>query len=82
MINDELTKPSAELAPIQMDRLISRRQAAAYLNVSIATLARWQCLGTGPDWVRLSGKAGGYTLQALQDFVRARVMPPKVRQAA
>jgi hypothetical protein len=78
----ELLKSSAELGPIEMDRLISRRQAAEYLNVSVATLARWQCLGTGPAWVRLSACAGGYTRQSLQDFVRARVMPPKVRHAA
>jgi hypothetical protein len=78
----ELSKPSGALGPIEMDRLVSRREAAEYLNVSVATLARWQCLGTGPDWVRLSGNTGGYTRQALRDFVRARVMPPKVRHAA
>lgn len=34
---------------------LSRRQAAAYLNISVATLARWASRGTGPAHFKLAG---------------------------
>ncbi|HEY8008760.1 MAG TPA: helix-turn-helix domain-containing protein [Methylocella sp.] len=34
---------------------LSRRQAAAYLNISVATLARWASRGTGPAYFKLAG---------------------------
>jgi len=37
------------------DPLFDTFDAAAYLGTSIPTLERWRRLGTGPDWVKMSG---------------------------
>ena len=39
----------------ELVRYLNRRQAAAYLNISVATLARWASKGTGPAYFKLAG---------------------------
>lgn len=48
--------------------LLSTRQAAAYLNLSAATLNVWRCTGRGPAFVRLVGTVR-YPLADLQAFI-------------
>lgn len=46
--------------------------AAEYLGVSVATLNRWRSTGEGPEYIALSRRAVGYTLEALDRFKEAR----------
>ena len=53
------------------DRLLSPREAAEYINMSIHWLERQRALGLGPDYIRL-GKKGGkiwYRLSVLDAFL-------------
>ena len=74
--------PRPGFALIEMDRIVKRPEAAEFLGVSVPTLDRWQCNGTGPAWVQLGGRRGGYTLRALVAFVQARAAAPRTRRAA
>jgi DNA-binding transcriptional MerR regulator len=47
--------------------LLTQRQAAAYLNVSIRTLQRWRREGIGPPSIRLPN---GYLRYRLADLYR------------
>jgi excisionase family DNA binding protein len=39
------------------DLLMTRREVAAYLRVSVPTLERWAAQGIGPRWRRVGGRA-------------------------
>ncbi len=75
-------RPRPGFALIEMDRIVKRPEAAEFLGVSVPTLDRWQCNGTGPAWVQLGGRRGGYTLRALVEFVQARAAAPRKQRAA
>jgi len=59
--------PSA-LAPPSPSRVLSRRQAAQYLNLHPVTLARWAQAGRGPRYSR-TGERKGRTLYQLDDLL-------------
>ncbi|MBZ9717050.1 helix-turn-helix domain-containing protein [Mesorhizobium sp. AD1-1] len=50
---------------------LSRPEAADYLDVSIATLARWASQKIGPIYVKV-GRHTRYPLSGLDDFLDAR----------
>lgn len=61
-------------------RLLTRREAAAFLNVSTGTLSRWAKDRRGPPWIKLvDGDAGSvrYPLDALDDYLAQRLKSPK-----
>jgi transcriptional regulator with XRE-family HTH domain len=61
-------------------RLLTRRQAAEMLNVSMGTLARWAGERRGPPFVKLvEGEAGSvrYPLDLLDDYLAQRLKSPK-----
>lgn len=61
-------------------RLMTRREAAAYLNVSQATLSRWAADRSGPPFIKLhDGEAGAvrYPSDLLDAFVESRIKQPK-----
>lgn len=61
-------------------RLMTRREAAAYLGVSSATLSRWAADRTGPAFIKLhEGEAGAvrYPSDLLDAFVESRIKQPK-----
>lgn len=37
---------------LHMNYLMTPAQAAAYLNFSVATLAKWRCVGDGPTFIK------------------------------
>lgn len=41
----------------QQSRLLTPREAAAYLRVSESTMSRWRSAGTGPPFLSLGGIA-------------------------
>lgn len=61
----------------QLDELLTRDQAAEYLAITPATLARWASRGTGPNFVRV-GRLARYRTSDLNDFLSRH----EVRQRA
>jgi hypothetical protein len=63
---------------------ITRREAAEYLSrhygtaaVAAVTLARYACIGGGPEFHKIGRKRVGYTVEALDAWMANRVSPPK-----
>lgn len=50
---------------------LSRPEAAEYLDVSVATLARWASQKIGPTYIKV-GRHTRYPLSGLVDFLDAR----------
>lgn len=73
--------PKTVVQPVQArSSLLTRRQAAALLNVSTGTLARWAAERRGPPWIKLvEGDAGSvrYPLAELDDYLAQRLKAPK-----
>jgi hypothetical protein len=66
--------------PVSDRRLMTRRDAAAYLGVSQATLSRWAAERTGPPFVKLhDGEAGAvrYPTDLLAAYLESRIKQPK-----
>lgn len=57
--------------------LISRPEAAAYLGVSVSSLAHWSMNGLGPVFVKL-GRRAWYRQSALDAWIDAQV-PVRMR---
>jgi excisionase family DNA binding protein len=55
---------------IQRPRYLTREQAAAYLCVSVPTLARWASQKTGPCYYRL-GRNAMYVQADLDAFIES-----------
>lgn len=53
-------------------QVLSRREAALYLQVSERTLERWALEGGGPAFVRLGTRRVGYTIETLNTWLRTR----------
>lgn len=56
---------------MSIDRLLTPKEAAAKLQVSVATLRTWRRLGKGPTVVRLSRKTYRYSEECLKEFIEA-----------
>lgn len=69
------------LAPIDFRRLLPPTAAADMLGVSVASLARWRCDGTGPVFVKLGGRVG-YDPADLTAWVESRRRSTTARVAA
>lgn len=54
------------------DCLMTRNEAAAYLNLAPQTLANWCAKGAGPAVVRISVRCIRYRLSDLVTFVNER----------
>jgi excisionase family DNA binding protein len=53
--------------------LMNPREAAAYLRVSMATLAKWRTLRKGPSYTR-TGKTVKYDKKALDSYLKKNVV--------
>ncbi len=59
------------------DQLLTKKQAAKYLNVSVALLSRWIMEHRGPRYVKLSAPTGSraglvrYRIEDLRPFIDA-----------
>ena len=54
---------------IDADTLLSSRQMAKVMGVSLATLSRRRCVGEGPPFLRLSSTKVAYPLGAYRTWV-------------
>jgi predicted DNA-binding transcriptional regulator AlpA len=65
------------------DTLLTRREVAEYLRVSVATLERWARLGVGPRPHRIGPNTVRYRLSTLLGRMPSEGTPrPKTRSAA
>jgi hypothetical protein len=74
------TNPAGEVSAVPRRQLMTRAEAAAYLNVSPGTLSRWAADRTGPPFIKLhDGEAGSvrYPSDLLAAFLESRIKQPK-----
>jgi predicted DNA-binding transcriptional regulator AlpA len=60
--------------------LLTREQAAEYLSVSVATMARWACERQGPPYVKIGRGANAsvrYPSDLIDEYVDSRLKKPK-----
>lgn len=55
---------------------VTAREAAAYLGLALPTLSLMRQTRTGPPWCRVSPRRVVYEIQALRDYMAARVVNP------
>lgn len=60
--------------PTHPAALLTEIQAAEVLNLSIRTLQAWRVRGSGPRFVRLSGRAVRYRNADLAAYIEARTV--------
>lgn len=63
---------SAQIAPARTV-ILTTRQAAKYLGLSMSTLNKWRCYGFGPKYLKL-GRAVRYRLDELDRYLEARLL--------
>lgn len=56
---------------MSIEKLLTPREAAAKLQVSLSTLRSWRRLGKGPTVVRLSRRTYRYSEECLKEFIEA-----------
>lgn len=55
---------------------ITTKQAAEYLGVSPTFLEKARHFGTGPEYVRIGGRAIRYSVEALERYAQTDVVTP------
>lgn len=62
------------------DRLLTTRQAAAFLTIPANTLERWRCkrVRRGPRFIQLHAHAVRYRVRDLEVFLEARTIRPNM----
>ncbi len=55
-----------------LDDLVSRKEAAGILGVSVKSLEGWAQKGIGPEIIRLSPKLIRYSIRSLKEFQSGR----------
>ncbi len=53
--------------------ILTTRQAAQYLGLSMSTLNKWRCYGTGPKYLKL-GRAVRYQQEELDRYLETRLL--------
>lgn len=54
-------------------RLLRELEAAKVLGVSLRSLQQYRLDGRGPEYVQIMDRRIGYTMEALQEWVKGRV---------
>src|SRR3712207_4835936 len=88
----EHSRTEARMTDDPKPALLNARCAAAFLDLSPGTLAKWRVIGKGPSFVKLGSRVA-YRTNDLEDWLRARVristtdpgytarsIPPSARQ--
>lgn len=60
------------MVPANRPALLTDVEAAAYLRHSPSTLRSWRCLGSGPPYVKLSGRVF-YRQSDLDEYIEQRI---------
>ncbi|PBJ82414.1 DNA-binding protein [Lysobacteraceae bacterium NML93-0399] len=55
-------------------KYMTPREAAAYLSLSHHTLAKWRCVGGGPEFLKWGERMVRYSLADLDTWAAARTL--------
>jgi len=66
-----MSTPLPTTVPLGTGTRVRTREAALYIGLSPATLAKWRCLGGGPPFAKL-GRAVVYELRDLDAWCSAK----------
>ena len=64
------------------EKLLTTRQAGAYLKMSFRTLEGWRLEGRGPEFIRLEKRLVRYELNTLKAYAEASVDNSRRAQSA
>ena len=53
-------------------RILRTAEAAEYVGLSASTLEKKRLIGGGPDFIRLGGRAVGYDIKDLDEWLEAQ----------
>jgi predicted site-specific integrase-resolvase len=67
--SDPQANATASPEPVEARPLLTAKEAAARLGVTAKALESWRGVGTGPVYIRLSGKFIRYKTEDLDAFV-------------
>jgi hypothetical protein len=56
----------------RLKRVLRPPDASDFIGLAVSTLAKMRLNGTGPDFVKLSPRAVGYTIEMLVDYAEKR----------
>ena len=56
------------------DAMLSSKQVAELMGVSLVTLSRWRSEGKGPPYMRLSATKAAYPVKAYRAWVEAQTV--------
>jgi predicted DNA-binding transcriptional regulator AlpA len=65
--------PTSSEIPFDPDSLETEREAADFLGVTTRALQKWRATGTGPRFVRISGRCVRYRRRDLIGWAEARL---------
>ena len=77
----ELRSSGEQSWKIEDEVNLTTKQAARLLGLSVSTLNKWRCYGTGPRFLKL-GRAVRYRKMDLRSFLEARQASNTVYQRA
>ena len=67
------------LSPAPRRPLLTEREVAVLLNVSVKVLQKWRAQGIGPPWTRVGPTAIRYWPEKLDQWLSARASAPDER---
>ena len=70
---DYLSHEGKDQGRAEASSLLTPKEAAAFLKVSVITLAKWRGKKSGPAYTR-TGRTIKYTREALEDYLRKNVV--------
>ena len=63
----------SDTTAISTDQYLKATQAAKFLSMSTATLARWRMHGLGPDYIKISATVVRYSRAAIERWLAERL---------
>jgi predicted DNA-binding transcriptional regulator AlpA len=62
---DRKNLPPARFGAHEADRMLTRKDAAEFLGVSVSTMEQWRAKGVGPACIKVGPRKVGYPLRNL-----------------
>ncbi len=73
-------RPAAEESAPAPGRLLTERDVAKHLGVTLSTLAKWHRAGKGPTRIQLARNVTRYTMEDVKIYLeKVRTAPPVTR---
>ncbi|MFT6558341.1 helix-turn-helix transcriptional regulator [Sneathiella sp.] len=56
------------------DRLMTEKEAAAFMGYTMRALQNWRLRGGGPNYVKVSSRSIRYRFRDINDWIEARII--------